>query len=426
MRYKRYKKDEVIIKIGEEPDFFYSIIFGKVKIIKPIPKIKSLTGFQYFKYLMDMKKHNENYIYTQCIRTNKKNFRIESNDGDIICYIYLLNYLEHIKINNDPKIELDKILDLLCIKPEELGIKPNLINNIYYINTNLQNIKNKIPKISPNVVKLYSFILDNIEKKEVTIFEYKKFLSLKTNDYFGDSGIETNSPRNATIVAEEDTDIAYLSNKLYYSQIASQKLIILHIKIKNLYQNFLFNKIKYYKFAEHYFTWFINEKYCKGDTIFNEGENIKYLYFIQEGSVELSIDKSMYEIESLINSFKVKKDILSIYNYMDNSLNKLRKIEIDNYNNNKDNNLYEYNQINSSYNDLIDILQQKQNNKIVILNNNEEIGIVSYFLGNNYLGTCEVVSKTAKIYKIETDYLEQLLERENAIKCDFYRRLKKK
>ena len=426
MRYKRFKKDELIIKIGDPPDFFYSIIFGKVKIVKPVPKIKSLTGFQYFKFLMDMRKQNENYIFTQCIRTNKNNFHIESNDGDTIRYIYLLNYLEHIKVNNEPKIELDKILNLLDIKPEELGIKPNLINSNFYIKKSLQNIRNKIPQISPDIMELYSFILDNIEKKEVTIFEYKKFLSLKTNDYFGDSGIQTNSPRNATIIAEEDTDIAYLSNKLYFAQIATQKAIILSIKIKNLYQNFFFNKINYYKFAEKYFTWFISEKYYKGDRIFNEGENIKYLYFIQEGSVELSISKSMNEIESLINKFILKKDILSIYNYMDNNLTKLRKIEIENDNSYKENNLYEYNQINSTYNDIIDILQQKQNNKIVILNNNEEIGIVSYFLGNNYLGTCEVISKMAKIYKIEIDYLDQLLEKEKDIKFDFYRRLKNK
>ena len=424
MKYKKFKKDEIIIKIGEPPELFYSIIFGKVKIIKPILKIESMTGFQYFKYLMEMRKKKEMYFFNQCIKTNKNNFFIESNDSDMIRYLYLYNYLEHIKTINETKIDLDNILNLIDIKPEELGINPNLVNNNYYITNNLNNILKKIPIIKPDIIERYSFIFDNLNKKTINIFEYKTYLTLRANDYFGDSGIENNSPRKATVIAEEDTDIAYLSNKLYFTQIASEKAILLQIRIKNLHQNFFFHRIQYYKFSKKYFNCFISEKYNKGDQLFKEDDDINYLYFIQEGSVELSFSKSMNEIDSLINIINNKNDIFIRNNYINIHLNELKRKE--NNNKPKENNIYEYNQINSTFKDIVEYLDQKQNNKIIILNSNEEIGVVSYFLGNKYLTSCEIISKTAKIYRLSVDDLDLMLESEVEIKWDFYNRLKNK
>ena len=431
MRYKRFKKNEIIIKIGDPPESFYTIIFGKAKVIKPVPKKKLLTGFQYFRYLMEMKKQNEKYIFNHCIKLNKDgHYNIEPNDGDLLRYIYLLNFLELIKSHSEPTIEFDKVLNLLDIKPEEINIDPNSVNDTYYLNDNLNKIRKKIPKISNPIIIQYSFIMDNITKNETTIFEYKTFMSLKTNDYFGDSAIETNSPRNATIIAEEDTDIAYLSNRLYSAQIATEKAILLQIKIKNMHQNFFFHRIQYYKFSKKYYTWFINEKYYKGDILFKEGENIKYLYFIQEGSVEISFNKSINEVEELINIINNKEEMLVRNNYIKINFNTFRNSRSRNNQINKDKeneeDILEYDQINSSYKDIAKYLDIKQNNKIIILNNNEEIGIASLFLGNNYIGTCQVISKYAKIYKIDTEYLNQMLESEVEIKWDFYRRLKNK
>ena len=423
MCYKKFKKDETIIKIGDTPDYFYSIIFGKVNILKPIPKKEYLTGFQYFKYLMNMRKRKENYIFNECIKNNKK-FYIEPIHGEIIHFIYLLIYLEHIRTNSEPTIDLDKILDLLNIKPEELGIDPNLVTSNYYINDNLKKIIKKIPPIASDIIEQYSFISDYLTKKEVIIYEYNKFFTLQTNDYFGDSGIEANSPRNYTIIAEEDTEIAYLSNKLYFAQIASEKAIILQNKILNLHRSNFFHKIKFYKFSKKYYSWFISEKYAKGDILFNEGENIKFFYFIEEGSVELSLNKSMYEINSLINLIEEKKQILVRSSYHDIIFSNLNKNEGEYIN--PQNNIYNYSQISSTFDDIINYLNQKQSNKLIILNSKEDIGIASYFLGSNYLCSCEVVSKYAKIYKIDIDYLNQMLESEYEIKWEFFRRLKNK
>ena len=418
MLYQRFKKGEVIFRIGEPPDSFYSIIFGKVNILKPKPKVENMTGFQYFNYLMDLRKNKEIYIFNECIKNNKNNFVIAHNDADIIHYIFLLRFLEHNRINNSPHVELDKVLDLLNIKPEELGIDPNEVNSNFYINDNLKKIIRKIPPISNDILDKYFFIEDKIYVKDIIVYEYNKFLTLKTNNYFGDSAIETNTPRNATIIAEEETDIAYLPNKLYYAQIASEKALLLEKKISSLHSRYFFNKVKYNKFSKKYYYFFLIEKYDKNDIIFNEGETIKYIYFIQEGSVELSTSRSINEMDSLIKLCLEKKKNLT---EEDDDSNNIKRNE-----NKKDNDFYSYNQINSHKDDLVEFLNQKKRNKLGILNSNEDIGALSYFLGKKYLTACKVISNHAKVYKIDIDYLKQILHNEYDCKEEFIKRMKEK
>ena len=235
MRYEKYEKGNAIYKVGEHPNSFYSIIFGKVNILKPIEKHELLTGFQYFNYLMNLRKKKEQYIFNLCIKNNTVNYFIEQNDVDIIHYIYLFNYLEYIKSKNDVELELDKILDLIDIKPEELGIDQSKINSNAYINSNIKSIKKRIPVISEIALQKYSFITNYLIKKDAIIYEYNKILTLKGNDYFGDNDIENHTNRNTLAIAEQDTEVAYLPNKLYYTQIALLKSIILEKKISNLH-----------------------------------------------------------------------------------------------------------------------------------------------------------------------------------------------
>jgi len=420
MLYQRFKKGEVIFRIGEPPDSFYSIIFGKVNILKPKPKVENMTGSQYFHYLMDLKKNKEFYIFNECIKNNKKNYVISHNDVDIIHYIYLLRFLEHNKINNGAFVELDEVLDLLSITPEELGIDPNNVNSNFYINDNLKKIIRKIPPISNDILDKYHFIDDKIYGKDIIVYEYNKFLTLRTNNYFGDSAIETNTPRNATVIAEEETDIAYLPNKLYYAQIASEKALLLEKKISSLHSRYFFNKVKYNKFSKKYYYYFLTERFVKNDIIFYEREAIKYIYFIQEGSVELSTSRSINEMDSLINICLEKKK-------------NLNEEEDDLYSSNtrrnesqKENDFYSYNQISSHKDDLLEFLNQKKKNKLGILNKNEDLGALSYFLGKEYLTTCKVISNHAKVYKIDVDYLKEILHNEYDCKEEFIKRMKEK
>jgi CRP-like cAMP-binding protein len=254
-------------------------------------------------------------------------------------------------------------------------------------------------------------------KKEVIIYEYKKVNTLKSNDYFGDSLLETREPLKETIIAEENCDMAVLSNKLYSEQILSEKSVLLDQKISDLHENHFFREIKYGKFSKKYFKLFINEKYKKEDIIFNEGDEVKYLYFIQEGTVELSLNKSINEIEFLIDCLLDKKDIISEDSKSDLRLKDLMKgnytfgefLSQQNFNKNSN-----YIQLPNS-NEEIDVnyLNEKQNNKLIILKNNEDFGIISLILGNKYISTSTVTSKTANIYKLDKNHLKMILSHES-------------
>ena len=145
-------------------------------------------------------------------------------------------------------------------------------------------------------------------------------------------------------------------------------------KITNLHTSHFFSNIKYYKFREKYFKLFTHEKYYKGDILFKEGENIKYIYFIKEGSVQLYTSKSINDIESLLTILIQKKETIKL-----NTNNDSKEDTDDNLN---------YSKINSTYDDLINFLEIKQKHKLLFLSNNEEIGLVSYFLGSDYLTSC--------------------------------------
>ena len=408
MKYEKFVEGTIIYKLGEPPNSFYSIIFGKVKLLKPVEKHQLLTGFQYFSYLMELRKKKEFFIFNECIKNNIINYHVEPSDGDIIRYIFLLQYLEFIIIRNNIKLELDKILDLLDIKPEELGLDSSKVNSNIYISHNMKNIRKKIPTIKETTKQKYSFINNYHTKKDVITYEYKTFETLIGNDFFGNIDIENHTMRNATAIAEEDTEVAYLSNKLYSSQIASLKLILLEKKISNLHSSYFFNKIKYSKFAKKYYKLFITEKYIKGDILFNEGEKIKYLYFIQEGNAEMFTSKSIFEIQKLLQLLSKKK-----------SENKIKQNE-------DGENDFVYSQLKSESKDFANYLNEKTNNKLLILNNNEDIGVVSYFLGNCYLVSCKIISNYAKIIKIDVDYISIMLKNEYDCKEEFSKRMNEK
>ena len=427
MRYQNYKKDDIIVKIGERLDSFYSIILGKINILKPFKKVVSMTGFEYFKYLMELKKNKENYILNQCIKDNDKNYIIETSHIDIIHYIYLLNYLEYIHTNKKPAKELDYILELIDIEPLEFSLDPNKFCSEGYTHDYLKTVKKKFPNISHILFDQYSFFNEYKTKNDVIIYEYKKIKTLKANDFFGNNNLENRGPMNETIIVEEDCDMAVLSNKLYSEQIASEKNILVEQKINDLHQNHFFRKIKYTKFSKKYFKLFINEKYNKTDIIFNEGDEIKYIYFIQEGIVQLSINKSINEIEFLIDALSDKNDTILEKNKSEINLKYLTE------------NNYTYEEMllnnnNNSYiqlpnnNEEIDInyLNQKQSNKLIILNSKEDIGLISLILGNKYISSCSVKSNTANIYKLDINYLRHILSHESECNEEFIDRLKNK
>ena len=415
MQYKKYKEGEVIFKIGEAPSEFYSIIFGKVNLIKTLEEVKMMTGFEYFFHLMNLRKNNETYFFHKTIINNMNNYKIKENHIDIIHYIYLYNYLKGIKNEETQNISLNNLLQLINIKLEDLGFDITQINSVNYLMNSAKLVKKRLNYIPEQIFQKYYFLDDNIIRKEVKIYRNENCNNLKFNDYFGDDAI--NDIHTLTAISDDITEIAALPIKLYNSEIANLKSIVLEKKIFNLYSSHFFKQMKYINFKKKFFKLFSYNKYYKDDILFTEGEKVQYVYFIQEGTVQLYTSKSINEIESLMTSLLKKKKTL-----------KLNNINI-NTNNNAGKEIYDeiiYSKINSSYDDIINYLEQKQNNKLLFLSDKEEIGLVSNFVGNEYITSCIVVSKEAKIYKIDVKCINRMLIEEGDCVDEYNLRLESK
>ena len=396
MYYKKFKEGQIIYKIGEIPSDFYSIIFGKVNLLKAIQEEKTMSGQEYFYYLMNLKKKEEMYLLHKTIDINSNNYQINENHFDVLNYIYLYNYLENIKDKEYTSTTFTNLLELLQINPKEIGIDISQINSTNYLMSCTKLVKKKLLNVPQELIQKYSFLDDDLIKKNVTIYKNEVHQKLKINDYFGDDAVK--EAHSLTAISDDITEVAALPIQLYYSEIATLKLMALEKKITDLYTSHFFSNIKYYKFRDKYFKLFTNEKYYKGDILFKEGEQINYIYFIKEGSVQLYTSKSINDIENLLIILIKKKETI--------------KLSTINDSNNDNNDNLNYSKINSTYDDLINFLEIKQKHKLLFLSNNEEIGLVSDFLGSDYLTSCVVVSNEANIYKIDVKHINQMLNEE--------------
>ena len=401
-RYQKYKKGETIYRIDDYSDNFYMVLLGKVDILNVEPKMVKITGYDYFCYIMNLKKNNEMHRYKLCVEENMDIFPIFSDEEDLLPFIFLQFVLEDIK--EGKKIDFQGILDLIDIKPKDLGLVENKLNSVEYILEKEKKITKKIINFSNEKIKEYRFINNKIVKRNLKLFEYVPIKTIDPLNFFGDESIESNSPRTETAVCVEQTELIYIMNKLYINNILPKKSMILEKKTAFLGKNYLFNKIVPKKFVKRYFNFFSLDTYDKGDILFEENTELKYVYFIKEGNINLFTSKSILEMEMFINEINKKiKIVQNIFNNGDNT--------------DEEKNLILYNNIKSSSAELLEHIIKREKIKIFTLKDNEDIGLVSYLLGLGHLVTGIVESPQALIYKIKKDDFTEILKRE---KLSFY------
>ena len=403
VRYKKYQKGETIYRIDDYADNFYMVLLGKVEILNVKSIMVNITGYDYFCYIMNLKKNNEMHRYKLCLEENKAIFPIHSDEEDLLPFFFLKFILEDIK--EGKKIgDFQSILDLINIKPKDIGLTGNKLNSIEYILEKEKKITKKIANYSKEKIKEYRFINDKVIKRNIKLYEYIPIRTINPLHFFGDESIETNSPRTETAICVEPTELIYIMNRLYINNILPKKNMLLEKKTAFLSKNYLFNKIVPRKFMKIYFNYFTLKTYNKGDILFEENSELDYVYFIKEGIVNLLTSKSILEMEMFINEINKKiKLVQNIFNNGDNT--------------DEEKNLIFYNNIKSSSFELLDHITKREKIKIFILKENEDVGLVSYFLGLGHFVTCKVASPEASIYKIKKDDLTEILKKE---KLSFY------
>ena len=410
MKYKLFKKGETVFKIGELPDYFYMVLYGKMDILKPFPKNMSLTGYQYFCYLMDLKRNKEDYLFYLCIQENISNFYIKKEEARDLDYIYLLNIVD--KISRHKIVDFAKALKVTGMTCEDFDLDPNEIGSNKYLLENIKKIKRKLPDISGAITQKYLFLDENTVAKDIIIYDYFKFLTAEAKSHFGDSAMDSNTTRNATVLANEDTHVAIISNSLYYKNVVVEKAAVVDRKIQFLNTNFIFWRISAKKFEKKYFGWFICNNYKKGDIIFNEGDAPYYVYFIEQGDVELYTSKNIFEFQKTID-------------YLEKDRNNFLKIKLMEKSD-EQNYKYMYDKINFDCSELKEQIYKKDKKRIFLLKNNEDMGMLSFYYGYPYLVSSVVSSTKAKIYKIDNKYLSEMIIKEKQIYFDLVKRIENK
>ena len=405
IKYKRFIKGEKFFNIGDLPDYFYMILNGKVDIIKPLQVKMALTGNEYFLYLMKLLKNRDRYTYDLCIENNELNYVIEKEEEKYLPYIYILINLSKKKTD----LLFREIISTVNVRPHELGLSEKEASSDSFVRKNIDKIKKFFPyKIKTELVEKYYFITNRSMPKDVIIYQDQIFMSLETDSYFGDSAMDGHTTRNATIIASENTEVAYLEMSLYHSHIQQEKIKLIHKTVRFFLENFFFHKINHYNFGKKYFSFFIANNYVKGDVLFTENQKADFVYFIEDGIVELSSSKNVIEMQMLLQILQnKKKNIENIFTHFQEEGEKELL----------------YNNIKNDCSELIKYFKKKEKNKLLILKNNEDIGLISFFYDFPYIADCVVVSNTAKIYKIDFNYLNQILGNEQNCIYDLIKRI---
>ena len=383
MRYKLFEKNEIVFKVGDLSVFLFLIIDGKVEILKPISEIKLMSGYEYFSYLLELKNNSEEYMLNLNIDENLEVYNVNKDDITQFSSIYLLNLLEKFTIYHN--INFEEELEFINIDPWELGLEQEKIKIPEYIFLRLKQIKEKLPNISPDTIKKYKYVVDHNEKKQVKIYKYISFMKLENNIFFGESAMGENEKRNATVKVVEDSNLGYLSVSLYKSNFFAEKKLVIENKINFLHSRFFFKNIALKRFAKKYFNLFICDTYINGNIIFNESDPINYVYFIEEGLIELSSSKTILEIEIFLKGLENRITLNDETTHLN------------------------YKNISSNTDDLQEYLNKTQKNKILIVGKYEIIGLESFYYNIPYFTTARVTSNRAKVFKIDLKQLWQIL-----------------
>lgn len=380
MNYRLFKEGEEVFKVGDSSVYLYLIIKGKIEILKPTPEISYISGHEYFSYIMNLKNQKEDHLLNVNLEENYKQFDIDKNQLELLPAIYIHHVFELIKMKK--KINFEEELALVNMTLKDLELTHETVHSYEHLSTQ---IEEKLPFVPPFLLNKYKFIVDKDNKKSVKLIKYTRVLILGNNEFFGESAMGENEKRNATIRVLEDSYIGYLSANLYKTNFFAEKKLAMQNKVHFLNTRFFLKYINLKRFSKKYFNLFVYEKYLHGYTLFRENEELNYVYFIEDGLVELSSTKTMLEIEIFLKGLEEKYLLKDEENHL------------------------KYKALKSRTKDLEDYLNKTQKSKILIVGRNETLGIESFFYGIPYFVTAKIVSQRAKIFKISVEQLSQIL-----------------
>ena len=373
-------KNEVLFDFASLGLFTYVIAQGEVSVYAPKENIMELTGYEYFEKLVELYRNGYNHLLKMTIGLNQPTYKIEPNDIPNLCLI--LFKIEYLKRENTYEID-EELFSFAKLKSSDFGIDLDKMGKIAI----QDRIREKIKIIPHELCGKYMYLTDKEEKHQISIFYFELDKVYQHGEYLGD--VE-NGLYKYKAIAKEDTDLCVLNNYIYGEYVSQENKKAKMRELSFIFENFFFGSIVKRKFDREYFPFFIQEFYKKGDIIFNENDEVKYVYFIEEGNVELNSTKSVVELHGMIQILtNISYDVMN-KNYISNQLSNLQNQPLT----------------------LLGELNNKQSRRFFILERKETMGMESLLYGLNHLFTSRVVSEKAAIYKISVKHLVFIFKNE--------------
>ena len=195
------KKNKIICRKDDKSQILYLLVKGEVEIRNLSVEEVKMSGFNYFKYLINLQKKNEKDIFLKTLKNNYKNFPIHYKDRFIISFIAFKLLYEDYIIEQNLQVnlrrntyqfelkELNKIHELLnlCLLDliQDFGIKIEFnIDNLTKIKEIIKkNLDSKL--INNYLLSYYTFLIDYTKIKTVNIYKEINYVIDKEGEIIG-------------------------------------------------------------------------------------------------------------------------------------------------------------------------------------------------------------------------------------------------
>ena len=422
-----YKQNEFIMKKNEIGENCYFLLSGILSVLKPVEYHFELSYDEYIQYLANLVNNNEYEILTNVRRLNKYYIDLGGEEDFNFVKIYFM-----IKLKNDilklaktggfKREFVEKRFKLFHLSFKDYNLdSSSVLNHIDEIIKGSTVKERDLNEYLDSLVSL-EFEKENIilknpdifknKKKKFIVFKYEDFMYLKPGNFFGESALHgIVNKRNASIRAEEDCVVLSLKNELYKALLFENNRKLKSFDVIFICKNFFFNDISTIIFNKNYFEYFKLLTKSRDDIIYQQNDKVNSVYFVKEGDLKLEINASITELYNLIKHYY---DKLSSNSYIKMNQVELKEIK-DNYLEDK---------IITDVRHQSQIMKENLNKKIKFelytSNDCDTLGLEEYFLKENYLCSCTVVSKEAKLFEINRDSLKNIIINEKNCHSAYY------
>lgn len=376
---QKFNKKDSIYYEGNRSEFIYLMVKGSITLYKLVTQIMTQDAIEYYLYLFNIFQKGEKFLLEKTIHANNDVFPVNkiADIPEIENIIFKVQLLLK-AFNND----IDGIKEMLIQKniPFEKVEFDKVIKGDY----SLEEYYQDQASLMKEAELFYYKIIENTSKKETKILEFSAVRDVQEKEFFGDYKLgDFDNKRSETAIVKEPTIVIAINKRLYSTCILNDKRNIREKEIETLHQNSFFKLMRKHIFAKNFFYECDLVETCKNTMIYNEGDQIDYIYIIKEGTFELSINnKSVFDLKSTITHLKKLNDEFASKEF-DDVLG-----------------------LRNSPNVLAPLMRVRKNYSLFVTEK-DVFGLWEYVYGSDMIYNIQVLSDKAKLYKISIAKLEK-------------------